>query len=229
MTTSTLAELLAALAFLGTVGLTVLLAAFALRWAIGGRLPRARYAALGAAAVATAYAVVLTVVSLTSREVVIPPDGEKYFCELDCHLAYRVVSVAPVPEPPGEGRLWVLTVQARFDETTISARRPLDATLAPTPRRVLLRTSGGGVAGPLSPGELAAAGIHDSTIPMDHPLRPAESYRTSFWFRLPPEDRPAALQLEDDVGVSRFLIGNERSPWHAKVLLALPGPMASRE
>jgi len=94
---------------------------------------------------------------------------------------------------------------------------------------VLLAASGGRAADPLTPGDLATAGIHDSTTPIDHPLRPAESFRTSFWFRLPPEDRPAALQPEDNVGVRRFLIRNERSPWHAKVLLALPGPMASRE
>ena len=33
---------------------------------------------------------------------------------------------------------------------------------------------------------------------------------------------PRQLQLQDDIFLTRFLIGNERSPFHAPVLLALP-------
>ena len=32
-------------------------------------------------------------VSLASSEQTLPPDGWKYFCEIDCHLAYSLVSV----------------------------------------------------------------------------------------------------------------------------------------
>jgi hypothetical protein len=224
--TSTLAILLSVLAFLGTLALAGGLAGLSLWWVARGAAARARYAALGAAAAAAVYLVVLGTVSLSSREVVLPAGSEKYFCELDCRLAYRVVSAEPVAEGPATATLWRVVVQTRFDETTISSRRPRDATLRPNPRRIGLRTGTGALVSPLAPAELSAAGIHDASTPIDQPLAPGESYRTSFWFRLPGEERPAAVLLEDDTPESRLLIGHERSPLHAKVFLALPAPLA---
>jgi hypothetical protein len=59
--------------------------------------------------------------------VAVPPEGEKYFCVLDCHLAYRVASITPAPGTLSKGRLWLRAVRTRVDETTMSARRPLEA------------------------------------------------------------------------------------------------------
>ncbi len=223
--TTPLTILLAVLAFLGTLALIVAVAALSLWWFRGGTTGRARYAAMGAVGAGVAYLVILGAASLASREVVLPVGGEKYFCELDCHLAYEVLSAGPVARGPDTGDLWEVVVQTRFDETTISPRRPRDATLTPAPRRIRLRFSGDALP-PLSPAELSVAGIVDQSVPMDRPLIPGESYRTSFWFRVPPQGRPEVLLLEDDMTVSRLLIGHERSPFHAKVLLALPTTLA---
>lgn len=225
--TSTLAILLSILAFLGTLALTGGLAGLSLWWIGRGAPARARYAAAGAAGAAAVYGVALGIASLTSREVVLPAGSEKYFCELDCHLAYRVVSAEPVAEGPATGTLWRVVVQTRFDEATISSRRPRQATLRPSSRRIVLRTGTGAMIPPLTRANLSASGIHDGSTPIDRPLAPGESYRTSFWFRLPSQERAESVLLEDDMAVSRFLIGHERSPFHAKVLLAPPAAMAA--
>lgn len=219
---------LSVLAFLGTLALVGLLTVLALWWTARGADRQARFAGLGALGAGVLYLALMVVASLASHEQVIPAGAEKYFCELDCHLAYRVTAVAQVPNPSGDGPLWAVTLQTRFDEQTISPRRPRDATLTPSPRRLRLRASDGSLRPALTPPELPSVGIIDSSTPIDRALRPAESYLTTVWFRLPPDTRPDALLLEDDVIVSRFLIGNERSPLHAKILLALPEPLASR-
>lgn len=224
--TNSLAVLLAVLVFLGVVAVVGLLVVLACWWLARGATGRARYAAVAAAGTAVAYLVTLAVVSLASREVVLPVGAEKYFCELDCHLAYEVVSVSPVAAGPDSGGLWQVVVQTRFDDSTISPRRPRDATLTPNPRRIALRSGTGALVPPLTPSDLSAAGIRDTGTPIDRPLVPGASYRTSFWFRLPGEERPGAVLLEDAAPESRLLIGHERSPLHAKVFLALPAPLA---
>jgi hypothetical protein len=57
---------------------------------------------------------------------------------------------------------------------------------------------------------------------MTQPLRPGEFYETRVVFRLPPDAVPSRLLIEDDIPISPFLIGNERSPFHRPVLLQLP-------
>jgi hypothetical protein len=41
---------------------------------------------------ASGYALVLIGVSLTSHEKTLAPGENKYFCEIDCHIAYSVVN-----------------------------------------------------------------------------------------------------------------------------------------
>ncbi len=69
-------------------------------------------------------------------------NDEKYFCEVDCHLAYSVTGVTQTKtlgNPPNQvtatGTFYVLTVKTRFDETTISPHRG-NGPLSPNPRTV---------------------------------------------------------------------------------------------
>src|SRR5882672_12409349 len=78
----------------------------------------------------------LFAMSLASREATIPPGQEKYFCEIDCHLAYSVRNSREDVQN-GQRQLRV-TLRTRFDETTISPHRPKDAPLTPNPRTVAL-------------------------------------------------------------------------------------------
>src|SRR5438034_271782 len=78
---------LVVLLFLGTIFLlgTALLVLFC-----GAVRRSAFFAKLGAGAVATiasGYFLLLSGVSLASSEETLPPDGWKYFCEIDCHIS----------------------------------------------------------------------------------------------------------------------------------------------
>src|SRR5690242_5334208 len=67
---------------------------------------------------------------------------EKHICEIDCHLAYAVAATKSESLPNGMVRHTV-TVRVRFDEATISSRRPRDATLKPSSRYVALVDAAG--------------------------------------------------------------------------------------
>ena len=72
---------------------------------------------------AGAYAVIFLGASLTSRNRVLAVGEEKHICEVDCHLAYAVAATKSEPLANGQVRHTV-TVKVRFDEETISSRRP---------------------------------------------------------------------------------------------------------
>jgi hypothetical protein len=117
--------------------------------------------------------------------------------------------------------MWAVTVQTQFDERTISPRRGREAPLWPNPRYVALMDSAGARYAP-SPGledALGALGIRSTPITKE--LRPGESYQTVLVFDLPAGAAPARLVLQEDLFVTRFLIGHERSVFHAPVLLQL--------
>ena len=78
--------------------------------------------------------------SLLSHNRVLAPGEEKHICEIDCHLAYAIAATKSEPLPNGLVRTTV-TVKVRFDEKTISSRRPRDAT-ADTSRWWMTRATG---------------------------------------------------------------------------------------
>ena len=194
--------------------------AFALTlWArFRGQQALARHAMLGAGAAVALYLIALLGAGLSSRATILPAAAEKYFCELDCHLAYQVVAVRSLAA--GEGR-WEVLLQTRFDETTISARRPREAPTWPAPRRVALVGSDG-----RSYPVQASAETHGSTA-LTEPLAPGVRYVTRLEAVLPAGVVPQQLKLQDDLFLTRLFIGNERSPFHAPVLQALPAILPS--
>src|SRR5260370_42683493 len=84
---------LVAMAFLGTLGLLALLVLFVLvaLWT------RKKWVGIGAIvlglALASGYALGVVGVSLTSHENVLALVEHKYFCEIDCHIAYSSTGV----------------------------------------------------------------------------------------------------------------------------------------
>ena len=79
------------LLFLGTV---LLIAASFLVLFYGAVRRSSFFARLGAGAaltIAAGYFILLSGVSFASTEEILPPGGWKYFCEIDCHLAYSLI------------------------------------------------------------------------------------------------------------------------------------------
>ena len=169
-----------------------------------GKLKFAKPLLLVIAAGAAVYGGLLVGFSLVSHERILAQGQEKYFCEIDCHLAYSVVRVKS--EPAENARLFSVTLRTRFDETTISPSRPREAPLTPNPRVVELIDAQGH----------AYPVVHLSRTPLTASLRPGESYFTELEFRVPSQASDLRLLLQSTGWPEHVLIGDERSPWHAK-------------
>ena len=198
------------LSFLGAVvGGGAIAAAYVVA-RIAGRPPLAKAALVVGAIGAGAYLLLFRLASVTSRDRVLAPGEEKHICEVDCHLAYSVAAVKTEPGPSGTMR-YTVSVKVRFDEETISNRRPKDLSLSPNSRYVALVDS----AGKSYPG---------STEGLKRHLVPGESYTTDIAFDVPANAGELQLTLRSDDIPTPFIIGHENSPFHGKITFRLPLP-----
>ena len=208
---------LVALAFLG-VGFVLVVGTVSAGIAFAARRIRlAQWIGAAVLAVAAGYAVLLVGASVVSRDRTLVPGERKYFCEIDCHIAYDVTSA----EPAGDrGR--AVTLRTWFDPSTIAPFRG-DAPLSPGPRAVYLVDDAGRRYDPSPDATAAWQKAHGGSTALGRELRPGESYTTTLVFDLPRDVRAARLYVGDPPGgVEKALIGHENSPMHGKVYLALP-------
>ena len=182
---------LAAVGFLAAgVGLFVTLASVLIFWfACKPRFARLAVMVTGVGVVI--YFALLLGFSAGSHERALSRGQEKYFCEIDCHLAYSILDVKTQADPTASH--YVVSVRTRFDETTISPSRPKDAPLTPSPRELRLIDRAGHEYAPVS-----TAGTSLMT-----PIKPAESYTTEVEFRLPKDASSAATSDQHRPGLDR--------------------------
>jgi hypothetical protein len=206
------------LGFLGTC-LALGLAGLVLIFSWATKRTRRAFQALGAVvAVGSLYVTLLVGAAVTSDERTLEPGEWKYFCEVDCHLAYTVTDVrrAKVLGPPesqrsAEGVFHIVAVKTWFDERTTAPWRPQDLRLRPEPRLVAVVDGYGNVYAPM---EVCGT-------PLTQPLLPGESYTTEFVFDLPANRPHFRLLVTTDDRVTWVLIGHEGSFFHKKVFFAL--------
>jgi len=177
-------------------------------------------------AIAAVYFLLLTGVSFASSEEVLPAGGWKYFCELDCHIAYSLVgtqtasALGPeMQQVTAHGEFVVVRVKSWFDERTISAHRG-NGPLTPNARKVLLVDDAGQSFSPSPEGQTLARLTNNST-PLTHPLRPGESYLTNFVFDVPRDAHNLRLLITEDDPETQLVIGHENSLLHKKIYLAV--------
>ena len=172
--------------------------------------------------VAGLYLVVLLIFSFASSEKVLARGEEKHFCEIDCHLAYSVTDVhetKTLGEAPNQmtaaGMFRVVTIKTRFDETTTSRNRG-DGLLYPNSRVVTVADESGKQYFP----DVEAHGLLEKSqaagTAMTIPLRPGESYSTTFVFDLPADIKNPTLLIREGEWVTHLVIGHENSPLHKK-------------
>jgi len=199
-------------------------------------LARKRVVAIGMAGVAGSgvlfYCVALFGLSFFSQEQVLPLGGEKYFCEIDCHIAYSIASVERVKtlgngpsRVNARGEFYVVTLRTRFDETTISSSRPRNAPLTPGPREAVM-VAADGREFPVSASATAALGAEGLIAPLRRPLIPGEQYVTHLAFDLPVDAKNPRLLLTSKGWDYHWMIGQENSWLHKKTWLALDPPTA---
>lgn len=200
-------------------------------WIFGGRGLSRKLAAV-AIALAAGYAAVLFGASLTSHERTLPPGEQKYFCEIDCHLAYSIAGVqktktlgAAPNVLTASGSFYVVTVRTWFDPRTISEHRPRDIPLIPSPREILLADSSGRRFGISAGAQAHLERTGKAGELLTTALRPGESYISRLAFDVPPDaENPRLLILSptEPKWIGRVLIGDENSLLHRKVYLQLP-------
>jgi hypothetical protein len=200
------------------------------------RVQRARRALLAAVALGVLYGGALLGSSLLSEEKVLAAGQQKYFCEVDCHTAYSVESVVTArtlgsgpDEVEAQGTFYIVRVKTWFDEDTISRRRTKDLLLWPNPRLIHIEDSESRRFFPSLEGfkALNAAG----NVPLTQPLRPGDSYTTTFVFDLPADAAQPRLLLSAQEPINMLLIGHESSLFHKKVFFDLTpvAPVASAQ
>jgi len=198
---------LAVLGFLAAIGGLFLAVAAALIFWFARKPKFARITAIVAGAAAIIYLALLLSFSAASHETALAHGQEKYFCEIDCHLAYSVLDA----HTQTDGHL-VVTLRTRFDEKTTSPNRPKDAPLTPSPREARLIDSAGREYAPAS-----TAGT-----PLLTPLKPADSYTTQLEFNLPKDATGLRLLINTiPQWPDRIVIGDENSLLHKKTYFAL--------
>lgn len=233
------------LAVLGLMGTMVICGGVAILAAIFGRTQAsapnarrsltgyglARKAVLAGCIIVAGYAATVVGASLASREKTLPVGQEKYFCEVDCHLAYSVTEMkivktigeGPVAATPS-GAFYVVTIRTRFDEHTISPQRG-DAPLTPSPRSVALEDAQGRRYAPSAKGQLALEAGHRDGKALTMPLRPGQWYLTRLAFDLPADAGAPRLLLESPAQpkwMGWIAVGDEESLLHKRVYLQLP-------
>jgi len=183
---------------------------------------------LGAAvAIAAGYFMLLTGVSFASSEEVLPAGGWKYFCEIDCHIAYSLAgaqttaTLGPEMEQiSAHGEFVIVRVKTWFDERTISAHRG-NGPLTPNRRRILLVDDRGRSFAPSPESQMAFAQINGPSTPLTQALRPGESYTTDFVFDVPNDVQKLRLLITEDDPETQFVIGHENSLLHKKIYLSI--------
>ncbi len=213
---------MAALCFLGTLGLTVLLVvATVVLWF--KRRSWAKYSVAAIVVLLGGYGLVLGFFSWASYDRTAKRGDEKFFCAMDCHIAYSVHNVErmrSIGEASAAGEFVVVTVRSHFDERTIAPWRGNGA-LVPDPPTLMLVDGTGREYVVSASGQKTWDGEHPPSHSLVEPLRPGESYETTWVFDVPADDPSVQLFARWNGFPSYVLIGDEASPGHGKTYLAL--------
>lgn len=218
---------LGVLAFLG-LGFLVLPAALVLAHSIVARKPgRAKALVIIMLIIAGGYLGAVLLFAFVSSEKILAGGEEKYFCEIDCHLAYSIAGTRQAKQvgsgshqSTARGIYTVVTIKTRFDEHTISAHRG-NGLLYPNSRLLTLFDDHGNIYAPSPEGQRALDASTNNGSPLNTPLRPGESYSTEVAFDLPVEAKPASLLINEGEWLPFVIIGHENSPFHKKTKFQL--------
>ncbi|HME58685.1 MAG TPA: hypothetical protein VKF63_10135 [Terracidiphilus sp.] len=213
---------MAALCFLGTAGLTVLLAVATLALFFTRRA-WARYSAVAIVVLLAGYGLLLGFFSWASYDRTVARGDEKFFCALDCHIAYSVQNVErrkAVGDATAQGEFVVVTVRSHFDGRTIAPWRGNGA-LTPDPPMLEL-VDGNGRSYPVSPvGQQSWEKVNANSHSLTDPLRPGESHETTWVFDVPADAQSVRMFAGWHGFPEYLLIGDESSPRHGKTYFAL--------
>ncbi len=213
---------LAALCFLGATALLLVLAVATVVLIFRHR-SWARYSLLAMASLVAAYSLLMAVFSCTSFDRTVARGDEKFYCGMDCHIAYSVRNVErmkTIGDLTARGEFVVVTLRSHFDQRTIAPWRG-NRPLVPDPPSLKLVDANGRSYGVSPAGQKAWEEAHPQTHSLTDPLRPGESYETTWVFDVPGDAGNVRLFAGWSGFPSYALIGDEASPGHRKTYFAL--------
>jgi len=212
-----LAAPLGALALLGAAGLLLLILIVLVQSIVVRRWRRVKVFLFALAGVVAIYFVLLLGFSFASHEKILARGEEKHFCELDCHLAYSVVTSRQAKtlgeaanQVRAHGQFTIIMIRTRFDETTISPQRG-NGSLTPNGRALTIIDEQGNRYAPAA--QLGTA--------LSTPLRPGDAYTTEVAFDLPANVKAIRLLLNEDAWETHLVIGHENSLLHKQTSFAI--------
>src|SRR5215469_4195015 len=206
---------LAALLFLGcTVLIFFLLIAAAILFFVRRRW--APYPLLAIGALVIGYGLLLAAFSYTNYDRTAARGDEKYFCEMDCHIAYSVLNVEHtkfIGDATAHGEFVIIALRSHFDERTIAPWRG-DSPLRPDPPTLTLIDASGHSYPVSHIGQKAWEATYGGQHSLSDGLRPGESYETTWVFDVPADAQNLRLLAGWNGFPSYVLIGDEASPGH---------------
>jgi hypothetical protein len=215
------------LLFLGSILLTGFCLLVLFYGAVRRSTPVLRASAAAIFTIVVGYTFILGGVSLASSKKTIPPGGSKYFCEIDCHIAYSVSGIrtasvlGPELQPTtAHGQFVIVRLRTWFDPSTISPRRG-DGPLTPNARRATLLDSVGNHYTVSELGHALLTRLDPASTALTTPLRPGQSYTTDIVFDVPKDAHGFRLLLSEDDPETLLVIGHENSILHKKIYFAL--------
>jgi hypothetical protein len=177
--------------------------------------------------IAIGYLLLLAGVSFASSEKILPTGSWKYFCEIDCHIAYSLIgaetasALGPdMQQISAHGKFIIVRVKTWFDKSTISAQRG-NGPLTPNRRKIVLLDDTGRSFPPAVGSQAVLLRFGSISAPLTQALRPGESYTTDFLFDVPKDARGLRLFITEDDPESRLVIGHENSLLHKKIYFAV--------
>ena len=177
--------------------------------------------------IAMGYLLLLAGVSFASSEKILPTGSWKYFCEIDCHIAYSLIgaetasALGPdMQQISAHGKFIIVRVKTWFDKSTISAQRG-NGPLTPNRRKIVLLDDTGRSFPPAVGSQAVLLRFGSISAPLTQALRPGESYTTDFLFDVPKDARGLRLFITEDDPESRLVIGHENGLLHKKIYFAV--------
>jgi hypothetical protein len=177
--------------------------------------------------IAMGYLLLLAGVSSASSEKILPTGSWKYFCEIDCHIAYSLIGAETAsalgPEMQqisAHGKFIIVRVKTWFDKSTISSQRG-NGPLTPNRRKIVLLDDTRRSFPPAVGSQAVWLRFGSISAPLTQALRPGESYTSDFLFDVPKDARGLRLLITEDDPESRLVIGHENSLLHKKIYFAV--------